>query len=460
MVRNLFIEKNVVCPVCKNGFGMKFPNPKLYAAARRDSDRRVTAYTWAQGIQTDIVPHYYAIIQCPQCMFADLKEALENPRNSAKERTVHDARNKLDFKKVMILKKLRRLAPDQGNLNLDGAISIHLAALYCALLPGNEEDIDHNKLGRLFLRLSWLYREQKGEVPEADEKNGEAGASQVLEKLYRGVEGLQSGLSGFFDDVAGVRDLIRQRAAELGLPQEGDKNPYWPMVAAISDKMMEMQTLIEMLSQSVISDKKGKLPVNGISGDDGGAQRLLGDISSQWVEMPRTEEICVKKAVAAFDYSFKKEDTDHSVEQGLAVVNLIIKLLLKIGDLYGALDYASQIFKSGFRDKQELSRRLSQGKQNKTLNAFDEKNIRRKIGTINSFLTQAGDSRRNIMEMVYEKEKEKLLPILKANVENTAGEQAAAVVEAGFPEDMIPFLRDKGLIKQDEDKKGWFGRKK
>lgn len=459
MVRNLFIEKNVICPVCKNSFQLKYPNPKLFAASGRDDDRRVTGYTWAQGIQTDLVPHYYAVLQCPQCLFADLKELLENPRKHSKDRMVYDARNNLDFKKVLNLKKLHRMVPDQGNLNLDGAIAIHLTAIYCALLPENEEDIDHNKLGRLFLRLSWLYREQKGDIPDSSGEEGEDG-SEVLDQLYGKVEELQSSLSGFFDDTAAVRDLVRKRAAELGLPPEGDNNPYWPILASIGDKLMETQTLMEMLSQSAISDKKGTLPVSGISGNDEGVQKLLGAIASQWPEMPRTEETCVRNAVAAFDYSYKKEDSDHSQEQGLAVVNLIIKLLLKIGDLYGALNYASQIFKSGFRDKQELSRRLSQGKQNKTLNAFDEKNIQRKIGTINGFLTQAGDTRRKILAMVYEKEKEKLLPILKENVEKSAQEQADAITSAGFTEDLIPFLKERGLIKKEDEKKGWFARKK
>lgn len=459
MVRNVFIEKTAVCPVCKNSFQLKYPNPKLYAASGRDEDRRVTGYTWAQGIQTDVVPHYYAVMQCPECLFADLKEYMENPRNHSKDRIVYEARNNLDFKKIMILKKLHRMIPDQEHLNLDGAIATHLTAIYCTLLPSSEEDIDHNKLGRLYLRLSWLFREQKGDIQESPGDESESD-SEVLKQLYTKVEELLSGLGGFSDDVSSVRDLVRKRASELSLPPEGDNNPYWPMVAAIGDKITETQTLIEMLLQSVISDQKGKLPVTGVSSDDGEMQKLLGAIASQWPEMPRTEETCVRKAVAAFDYSYKKEDSDHSQEQGLAVVNLIIKLLLKIGDLYGALDYASQIFKSGFRDKQDLSRRLSQGKQNKTLNAFDEKNIQRKIGTINGFLAQAGETRRKILAMVYEKEKEKLLPILKANVEKTADEQALAITSAGFTEDLIPYLKEQGLIKKEDEKKGWFGRKK
>jgi Uncharacterized protein conserved in bacteria (DUF2225) len=461
MVRNVFVEKNVVCPVCKNMMSLQYPNPKMYAASRRESDRRVTAYTWAQGIQTSVMPHYYAVVQCQQCLFADLKETFENPRHGPKDRLVYEARNNLEFKRVMILKKLHRLVP-QGELNLDGAIAIHLSAVFNALLPGKKEEVDHNKLGRLYLRLSWLYREQRGETaPDAGE-NGAESVSPVLSQLDKMVEGLQSDYASLLDNLGSARGLIRERATELGLPAESEKNPYWSIVAAISDKSNELRTFLEMFQQSVISDKKGKLSAVGVADGNGdnNARKLFSEIAIQWPEMPQSEEACVRRTVASFDFSFKNEDTDHSLEQGLAVVNLIVKLLLKIGDLDGALDYAAQIFKSGFRDKQDLSRRLSQGKQAKTLSSFDEKNILRKIGTINNTLTQAGDTRKMIIELIYEKRKDKILPILKENVEKSAEEQAKAILDAGFQDDLLPFLEERGLIKKEESKKGWFGKKK
>jgi len=460
MSRNVFIEKTIVCPVCKNTFELKYPNPKLYAAASRDSDRRVTAYTWAQGLKTDAVPHYYAVAQCPQCLFADLKENFENPRYGAKEAFVYEARNNLDFKKVLILKKLRRLVPNDETLSLEGAMSMHLTAVYCALLPAQKEQIDHNKLGRLYLRLSWLYREQKGDAPPPGE-NGEAD-SLALTKLNKSVEVLQSDLLSLLDDLGSTRTLIRERAKELGLPEEGEGNPYSPILMGLTDKTHDLQTYLEMLQQSVQSDRKGDLTTMSIGSNGAGdaVQKLMGDVASKWPGMPRSEEISIKRAVEAFDYSFKHEDTEQSIEQSLAVVNLIVKLLLKIGDLDGALDYIMQIFKSGFRDKQELQRRLSQGKREKTISDFDARNIQRKIATVTNSLTQAGDTRKMLLEKIFERDKEKINSILEANANAAPPLQEKAIVEAGLTEELIPFLKDRGLIKVEEEKKGWFGRKK
>lgn len=459
MERKIFIEKNVFCPVCKNQIDLKYPNPKLYAAASREADRRVTAYTWAAGIKTTVVPHYYAVVQCPQCLFADLKENLENPGHGTKDRYLYEARQNADVKKILLLRKLRRLIGKDAVLSWEGALSLHLAAIYSALLPEKKEHLDSLKLGRLYLRLSWLFQERRPKTAEIESTQDE---TKTLTALYEVVEKLQGDFQAFMDDLGSVRGLIGLRGKELGFPEEGENNPYFPIVASIRDKTNDVHTFLEMLLQSVISDKKGILSVGGAYGDEatGKVQSLLGAIAKVWPDVPRTEEICVRKAIEFFDYTIKYEDTEQSIEQSLSMVNLVVKLLLKVGDLEGALDYISQIFKSGFRDKQELQRRLSQGKRENTLSEYDQRNILRKIATVNNTLQQASDTRKNIQQLIFEKYKEKILAIAKANIEMSPQQQEQAFLDGGFSEDMTTFFKAKGFIKVEEDKKGWFGKKK
>jgi len=461
MARDVFIEKKVICPVCKAKFQIKYPNPKLYAASSRDEDRRICAYTWAQDIQTDVVPHYYAVVQCPQCHYADLKEYLEDPGFNPKNKYLYEARNRLEMRRVLLLKKITRTVPN-GNLDLEGALALHLAAIFNALLPKKKEHIDHNKLGRLYLRLSWLYREQMGDSssPACGEKSND---SPTLNRIQHSVEELNKNLLSFADDLHSIRSLIKDRAGELGLPAEGEQNPYFPMVGAIAAKMSELQTLVEMLQQSVISDQAGSLTASGPGEDNAAAEwrNHLADLALKWPDIPQTERICLKRAVEAFDYSIKYENTEYSIEQSLSLVNLVVKLLLKLGDLEGALDYISQIFKSGFRDKQELQRRLSAAKSDKSIKNFDERSILRKIATINNTLTHAGEIRKKILGMIYEKNKEKIMPLLNDNVDKTAGEQKQLLLENQINEELFPYLEEKGLIKsEDSKKKGWFGKKK
>jgi hypothetical protein len=142
----------------------------------------------------------------------------------------------------------------------------------------------------------------------------------------------------------------------------------------------------------------------------------------------------------------------------MAVVNLIIKLLLKINDLDRALNYIMQIFKTGFRDKQDLQMRLNQGKRDKSLSEADQRYMTRQIGSVNATLSMAAETRRKIVGLLFERDKEKILSILKEKAEASPEEQTHAITAAGFSEELIPWLRDNGMIKSEEKKKKWFGK--
>lgn len=460
MERKIFIEKIIECPVCRNSFPLIYPNPKLYAAAGRDPDRRVTSYSWAQGIHTSVIPHYYAVAQCPQCLFADLKENLENPSQNTKDRLLYEVRKNLDVKRVLLLRKLRRLVLPDEELNWESTVSLHLAAIYNTLLPEKKEQIDHLKLGRLYLRLSWLFLEHspKKTEPTATPEN----ESPTVKALFDAAEKLTTDFHSLMDDLRSIQSIISIRSQEIGIPENNENNPYLPIITSIKDKSNDLSTLLDFLFQSVSSDRKGTLMVGSAWGDQtlGKVQQLLSSIVSIWPDIPRSEETCIRHAVNAFDYSLKYEDTEQSIEQSLAMVNLIVKLLLKIGDLDAALSYISQIFKSGFRDKQELQNRLNQGKREGNMNEYDQRNILRKIATINNTLQQAADTRKEIQLLIFNKHIDKIQTIATAQADKTPPQIEQAFIDAGFSQDMIPFLKDKGIIKEDDSKKGWFAKKK
>lgn len=459
MSRNIYIDHNVVCPVCKNLYKIHYPNPRMYVASGRDSDHRVTGYTWTQGVQTDEIPHYYAVAQCPQCLFADFRENLESPKQGMKEIKLYETRRNMDFKKVLILRKLKRLISEE-KINIKGAICLHLSALYIAL-QAPKEHWDYNKLGRLYLRTSWLFKELRGDSfePEPIEKDNTPSLS--LDKLCKTIEGMQSSLNGFLSDLVDLRKYGNARSEELKLPS--DNNPYNSITTSLEFKVKEIQTLLEMVQQSAMRDTKGDLIIipATFTITDTDLQEVLNDIESKWQDFPGNEEVCVRRAIEAFDYSFKTEDMERSPEQSLSIVNLIIKLLLKTGDLNGALNYLTEMLRNGSRDKQNLQQRLNEAKHGKNMSEFDAKNIMRKMATITSALTQGIESRRAIIEMIYEKNKEKILGIVKTNLQNTPAEQEQAILSAGFAPEIVHYLKEHGLIKvEDAKKSGWFAKKK
>ncbi|MGE5343455.1 MAG: DUF2225 domain-containing protein [Candidatus Omnitrophota bacterium] len=463
MSRNIYIENKVICPVCKNPFVLKYPNAKMVVASGRDFDQRVTGYTWAQGITTDEIPHYYAVAQCPHCLFADLRENIEMPKSGVKEAKLYETFKTQDFKRLMILKKLRRLVTGE-KMDFKAALSLHIAAIYANLLIP-KEFIDHNKLGRLYLRLSWLYKEQRNddEPAEGTDKN-ESVASPALDALFKVMEGIQSNFQGIANDLAEARKWASARSTELKIAWEDERNPYSSLFNALENKWSEFQTHLDIFQQSILKDKKGTLNKPAVSAGaipmDEATLRELNDIATKWIGFPASEEYCVQHAIEAFDNSYKFEDTERSTEQSLAIVNLIIKLLLKVGDHNGALAYVMQMLTNGSREKQGLQMRLNEGKRNHNLTPFDEKNIMRKMATITGTMSQGMEIRDNILETILNKNKEKIVSLIKSCVDKPVEEQQKVLLDAGLPEVLIPFLRSRGILKTEEAKKGWFGMKK
>lgn len=459
MLRNIFIEKNVICPSCKAGVAMKYPNPKLYAAAGRDDDQRVTGYSWAGGIQTDVLPHHYAVFQCPNCLLADLRESFETHGHGVKEKALYESIQNASFDKRMLLRKLRRFVP-QGDLNMQGALALHLAAIYGVMLPGVKEKIDHLKLGRLYLRLSWLYKEQQGTVEKpavetAADNASTAGRLLLIVKQFQQVMGQVCA-----ENVEHIQTLANERAAEMKLPPE--QNPYAKLMAAVREKMTQMQQAVLNLQNAAVQDSEGKLTQTAMSGAAGGEmgfEQFIPTLLPQWPQLPRTEKETVKLAVDAFDYSARFEDADQNLQQSMGLTNLVIKLLLKMGDLDRALAYVMGIFKTGYRDKQNLAAKLNQLKREKTPNTFEEQSLTKQIGTVTRTLTMAVENRRKIVGMIFERDKEKIMAVLKQHAEVSAEEQEQAVVAAGFTPELVPWLRESGLMKQEDAKKKWFGKK-
>lgn len=457
MARNIFIGKDVVCPACKIKVRMRYPSPKLYAAAGRDDDQRVTAYSWAGGIQTDIMPHHYAVFQCPNCLLADLREKFENPEHDAKVRALYDSLQNAPFEKRMILRKLRRFVP-QGDLNAQGALALHLAAIYTALLPGEKETIDHLRLGRLYLRLSWLYKEQKGQEKEtAAETAVSADTGSTAGKLLLVTDQFQQVMRQVCEEnLENIQTLVNARAAEMKLPPE--KNPYAKVTASLREKTGQMQQSLLRLQQAALRDKEGKLTRDTATdtANEMDIEQFLPSLLPQWPDLPRDENDTLKRAVEAFDYSARFEGANQDLQQSMGLTNLVIKLLLKIGDLDRSLEYVLGIFKSGYRDKQNLTQKMNQAKRDKTLTPFAEKDFIKQIGAVTRTLTMAVENRRKIVGLIFERDKEKITAVLGKNAEASPEEQARAIAAAGFTEELVPWLRESGLIKAEETKKKWF----
>ncbi|MCP5045714.1 MAG: DUF2225 domain-containing protein [bacterium] len=472
MAKIIFTTKKVLCPACKSYFELKYLNPKLYAASSRDDDERVTGYTWIENIKTELLPHHYSVLQCPKCLFTDFREHYERPGFSPMDKKLYQCHMQLSAEQRMVLQTLQCLVP-AGDLDNEAALSLHLAAIFITLLPIEETAINHLKLGRLYLRLSWLYREQRelgsGPVP-GDSKD--TGKSSTTRKLSSAVEQLEEYIQSALDLLEEARQLSEGRTEELELPP--DMNPFAGAIDSLEDNIEKSLQDLSQLENSVMEDRNRILMVKGKNGaGDSGVveekgsggegedavtlETLFPTLMEQWPQIPRSEESAIKLAVEAFDYSYKHEEVSQNVQQAMGVGNIILQLLQKTGDMDRALEYAVELYKTGFRDKQSLQMTLNQGQKDGSLGDEEVKEINRTLVVLSHTLEKAGASRKQLLGQLFERDKEKIFKILKANAAVPVQEQMQALFEAGIVEDMITYLKEIQVIKTDVKKKKWFG---
>lgn len=450
----VMLEKAAVCPACRQNTTLRYPNPRCYAAEGREADQHVTSYKWAAGIETTVIPHHYAVWQCPHCYFADLRESVEAPKNTAVQRALLETQQGMSFDKKVVLRRLRKLLPPAGEPGLGGAVALHLAALWITLL-GKEEQRDHLRLGRLYLRLAWLFREQAGgrmtERKETEEPPTRKALQEALERL-------ESEVNACGEEAAEVQRLARQRAQELHQTDES-ASPYHTLPAAVHDRIGELRQALAMLQRTLLQDARGDLQAGTAAaaapGDDLGQNLVL--LKPLWPEIPTNETQCLRLAVDSFERSIVHDSGEQSIEQVVNLIGLMVTLLTRLGDFPRALEAIAGIFKMGTNTKWDLQRRLNEAKKSDSLTPYDERMLQKKIATIAQVLEQAKLMQKRIYDAIIDNGQETIQRILAEQAGQPLEAQEKALREAGFADEIIAILKDRGLLRE-EKKKAWFGR--
>jgi len=158
-----FYLKKVECPVCHNLTEHFIFKSKICIPHKIDSDNYVVEYQWIDKTYKECRPSFYAIWACTTCGYADFPEYfekyLESPSYEFTKLRDIILKETADREGVLF-KLLSQVKLDVPELEFETAMNMHQLALYCHdyLFENNE---DYEKLGRLYLRTSWLFREHK-----------------------------------------------------------------------------------------------------------------------------------------------------------------------------------------------------------------------------------------------------------------------------------------------------------
>jgi hypothetical protein len=158
-----FYLKKVECPVCRNLTEHFVLKSKIFIPHEIDTDNYVISYQWIDKSYKECRPSFYSLWACTTCGFADFPEYferfLEAPSydfNKLKDIILQETADK----EGILFKLLSNVNLNVPELEFETVMNIHQLAVYSYdyLLENNEE---HEKLGRLYLRTSWLFRDFK-----------------------------------------------------------------------------------------------------------------------------------------------------------------------------------------------------------------------------------------------------------------------------------------------------------
>jgi hypothetical protein len=412
----------------------------------RESDRHVTGYRWLHGIVTDVQPHHYKVWQCPKCLFADLAEEVDQEPGPGAD-AIRQAFQDIPIEIHMILDSLRKLVPGEA-LGPDGAVAVHLAAVLLATLP----PVNHARLGRLALRLAWLFRERDGSEAAA----APPPASAALGALAETTEHLDRLLE---DAGATLRELRQQgarRTEELRLAGNPDANPYSPLGDLIEVRLQALQSEVTTLQLAVLRDQQDGLAPRRPPAQEGagGLARALQEITPLWPELPRNEAQSLRLALEAFEHSYQYEEVGDSVEHGVAQGVLILDILVRLGELERALEWTTQISKYAGDTSADLKNRLGQARANQTLSSFDATVISRKIAALNLSHQKAGERRREVLALMLERDREQIDGVLARTAQLPAQERIKELGRVGIHDGVLALV-SRELAEPAREGSGW-----
>ncbi len=352
--KSAFYNRTTPCPAC--GIRITQPDFKtgMYVEEEREADQHVTRYHWIHSDIPPLHPPYYALAHCPECAFTDFREDFFEPERSRDNRARSLAsRLKSEAMRRGSLIWILRQGGRPSTLDFADALRLHLLAIAIQrLLP--DDRCDHLKIARLYLRTAWLHRE-KGEIAPSSSPES-------------------AGLEALDDFAARYREL-RESADRLVAACAGQTGS--PVAALVTQVEVLGRWYADLRARLLSPEKKEANPLD-----------FLAVARGEWPEIPTDEGSCLAAAVQAFEEVYQRGGGD-----GLALLKLMSELNYRLGRFDRVLEYAATMSKTGYEDRAQLQRQLT----DRSLASEERNRLTARLNRINSALQLAGEIRKEAL---------------------------------------------------------------
>jgi uncharacterized protein (DUF2225 family) len=398
-----FFMTKVECPVC--GQVNEFENIKAgaYTETGRDTDFCPNGRVWANPEYQKINPLLYFMATCRNCFYThefneSFKEWKSDRSFITHRLSLIRERHKEELKQEESLINRLGQALDPEGHPFESAMIKLLLGIYSERTTEKPNALD---LGRYFLRIAWLYREnQEGrDTPHKMEKLNLTSMEKTLRALQLNCQNHEEKI---YDLKASVDSCFRTQAGVMEMDQKGEqlKIKYLKGLDKIQEHFSSLQESLDELTDmcaqihnsSLGSESENTQITHGILqglvlGDDKNHLTFVNFLSSlkeSWPEIPLNEYEAMKSALKYYKQSYQEANDITQKNQKIQAAYLIAELSRRVGDLKEAENY----FEEAKRTGQDFIRR-NQDDPNKIALAQKIVELATKQGKVNLVQTES-----------------------------------------------------------------------
>jgi len=426
-----FIYRPVDCPICNEEHEQPHFRLRMFAEMDRESDGHVLQYKWLNDKVRPVNPHYYYLYYCPHCYFADLTSDYKNPRENTYFPLVERSLRRIVDKEQATMAYLAgRVHYD--DIGFDSALSLHFLATFIQLLLPDDAR-DDLKVGRLLLRVAWLFREQRPEH-----------AGEIKDPIRR------DALASVEAFEAQVQQLAHhwQKTNQALIPQiEATEREVG---ASGANPFRRHRDTIEKLFEAQISEvyrlkalcQSGPATTAGESGPVAAQpyQDFLATLKSMWPMAPTDEMEAMRMAAAYLENAVSRDAAFDDPQAHLNGISLIIDLMIRYGDVDSAFGMVRGIYRNATYARGTLQEELHKPDLDETA----KQRLRNKMRELSRSVEHAGELRRKLLGILIERDRAVIRRVMADNAGAPIEQLAAALEQNGISPGVVAFLKERG----------------
>ncbi len=311
---NVFYPKKIYCPICKetsDSISFISETSGEYYAVSREKDQYVSEWKWKNSDWQHINPMLYSITICPVCNYADFSQSFVKQNSSLSSNQVRFIKDRVSKLTGYESRLIAQIAKSYNNdihsrTHTIASLGLILAIFYQhSLLTQERVSANYGLLARLYLRLSWLYREQQDMV---EDKSCEDGVDRIISKMMeelRVFSALNMKINDFLDS-----------------SESEDMQKIKGLVAFLDSGSTQLSKRTEEILSHFNTIKKQSESEDKI---------ILGNCCTIWQWVPRSESAAMNQAAEYYQKYCTESQTlsDHVVCQ---VLELVAYLFEKAGN--------------------------------------------------------------------------------------------------------------------------------